>query len=368
MSALTAVAAACFGPAALAQDATRGAALYRTLPGNSGLGSCIGCHGEPINNRNSVLRGAVGGPLIARTINAVGAMGYLRQQLGESDLADIAAYLATVAPAGAIETLPAPWPTSDDFGVHEVGTQAAERSVLIRNLQPRTDIAIGAVVSSDPLVFPVQHDCPLVLPPLGQCRVRTWFRPQAEGSATARFDVVDGSARVLRSGTLTGRGSAAGAPVLRWEDAPELVDLARVTIGARAARAITLVNDGPRVVTFSRLRITGPNAARFTFGGPCATSAAAPGPTRLEPGQRCRLEIGFAPSVAERVEGWIEVESDARNAPLVRLQALGVAAAPPPAEPPARDADGGGGTSSPWFLAGLASLVAALARLGRHRA
>jgi hypothetical protein len=43
-------------------------------------------------------------------------MGYLRQYLTEADLADISAYLATVAPAGAVELLPATWPSGEEFG------------------------------------------------------------------------------------------------------------------------------------------------------------------------------------------------------------------------------------------------------------
>lgn len=357
-------------PAAHAQDATRGAALYRALPGNPGVGSCIGCHGDPVDNRNSVLRGAVGGPLIARTINAVGAMGYLRQYLGEAELADIAAYLASVVPAGALEALPAPWPTSHDFGVHEVGTQAPERAVLVRNLQPRGDIAIGAVVSTDPLAFPLQHDCPLALPPLGQCRVRTWFRPQAEGAASARWEVQDAGGRALRSGSLRGTGSTGltgPAPALAWEGdtgSGDLVDLGRVSVGARAARSFALVNPGPRAVTITRLRVTGPNAARFALVGACATSAAAPGPVRVEAGARCALELAFAPTLVERVEGWIELEADARNAPSLRVQALGVAAADPgpPAPPSPEPASAGGGAAAPAFLLGLALATLLLMR------
>lgn len=89
-----------------AQDARRGAALYQVLPGEPVVGSCMSCHGEPINNRNSILRGAVGPDLISRTIAAVSRMGYLRQYLGDSDLADLSAYLATIVPAGPVDACP----------------------------------------------------------------------------------------------------------------------------------------------------------------------------------------------------------------------------------------------------------------------
>lgn len=344
---------------ALAQNAARGATLYAALPGQAGVGSCISCHGDPINNRNSVLRGAAGAALISKTITAVSAMGYLRQHLADTDLADIAAYLGTVVPAGAVDELPAPWPTGDDFGAHQVGTQAPQRMLLIRNLQPRGDIAIAAVLSTDPAVFPVQHDCPLSLPPLGQCRVRAWFNPQALGPAEARFNIVDTNGRLLRSGSLRGTGTATQPPGLSWGAAPELLDFDRVTVGQSAQRMLRLENRSAQPVLLQGLRVTGPNAARFTLRALCATAA------RLEAGASCDVVVEHVPAAAERSEGWIEVTSNSSNAPLVRITAIGVAAtAPEPAPPVATPAAGaGGGGSDGW----VALLVLAVAVLWRGR-
>lgn len=80
-------------------------------------------------------------------------MGYLRQYLVDADLADISAYLASIVPAGPLEALPDLLPTTDQFGAQQGGTQSALRSLLIRNRQPRADISIGAVLSSDPTLF-----------------------------------------------------------------------------------------------------------------------------------------------------------------------------------------------------------------------
>lgn len=344
------------GPAgAGAQDAGRGAQLYRALPGSSNVGACFSCHGEPLNNRNSVLRGAAGGALISRTIAAVSAMGYLRQYLGDADLADIAAYLATVVPTPALETLPEPWPSFDDFGVQAVGTQAAERAVWLRNLQPRAEIAIGTVVSSDPAVFPVQHECPLSLPPFGQCRVRTWFRPSQVGPAEARFDVLSPGGQVLRSGRLLGTGATLQPPQLTWVSDRQPVDFGRVEIGRSAEVRLQLSNPGTTPVALGRLRAAGPQALRFLVAADCLAAG------RLEAGAVCEVTVTHAPRVAERAEGWIELASDAANAPLLRLQAIGVNAegAAPSASEPGPGATGGG-AMAPWTLFGLAMAVAAL--------
>ncbi len=345
-----------------AQDATRGAQLYRALPGSPGVGSCVSCHGEPLNNRNSVLRGAVGGAWISRTIAAVSAMGYLRQFLSDADLADIATYLATVVPSAELETLPEPWPTFDDFGAQAVGTLAAERTLWLRNLQPRGELSIGSVVSTDPVVFPVQHECPLSLPPLGSCRVRTWFRPAAVGPAEARFDILAPGGQLLRSGRLLGTGAALQPPTLAWAPATELVDFGRVEVGRSAELRLQLHNPGGTAVALERLRSTGPQALRFVVSGECAAAG------RIEAGARCEVTIAHSPRAAERAEGWVELASDAANAPLLRLQAIGVAAQVPPqssASSPEQDA-AGGGALSPWPLLGLGLSVLAL-RLGRVR-
>lgn len=350
--------------AASAQDAVRGAALYRVLPGEPAVGSCISCHGEPVNNRNGVLRGAAGPELISKTIAAVSRMGFLRQYLTDADLADVAAYLATIVPAGPVDTLPDLWPTADDFGSQLVGTQSSAREILIRNLQPRTDVAVGAVLSADPLAFPVQHDCPVSLPPLGQCTATAWFRPQTEGSAVAAFKVVDASGRTLREGTVSGVGVAAAPPVLAWlANAQTLIDFGQVPLGRTAQRELTLQNTSSAGAAIQTLRVTGPNAARFTMEGSYLTAG------RLEGMAACTMTLTFTPTGAGRAEGWIEVTSNASNAPLVRVAAAGVAvpAAPPAASaPPAEAGNGtGGGASSAGWVAMLC--VAVLALRGRRQ-
>ena len=79
----------------------------------------------------------------------------------------------------------------------------AERTLLLRNRQPRGDLAIGAVISADIEQFPLRHDCPLALPPLGQCSIHVGFRPAASGIVSATFSVFDSGGQVLRSGAVS---------------------------------------------------------------------------------------------------------------------------------------------------------------------
>ncbi len=335
----------------LAQDATRGEALYRALPGNTGLGSCINCHGEAVNNRNSVLRGGQGAGWISRTITAVGVMGYLRQQLTDADLANIAAYLATVAPAGAVAELPAPWPSSDDFGAQLLGGTSAPRSLLIRNLG-RTDLAVAAVQVVDGLNFSLQHDCPLSLPPQGQCTAQVRFRPQALGAVSTSWRILDGGGRLLRSASLSGQGVASPPPELAWASGtPGLVDFGRVPQGDTVRRTLQLRNPSTQAVPLRTLRATGPNAARFNIEAPCLAQG------RLEAGAVCEVDVLYRPTTLERHEAWIEMAAEATHPTLVRLSGLGDSAPPPAPAPsptppaPATNSGGGGTMGWGWLLA-----------------
>jgi cytochrome c553 len=357
----------CWPLTGAAQDAVRGEALYRALPGQPGVASCISCHGEAVNNRNSVLRGAAGPALISKTVSAVGAMGYLRQYLGDGEFADIAAYLASVSPAGTVDALPTPSPTRDDFGALQIGTSSAERVILIRNLQAREDIAIGAVLSADPVTFPLAHDCPASLPPLGQCSARTWFRPQAAGPASSVVSIVGSGGRALRSGTLSGTGTETQAPALAWADADAAtLDFGRVPVGQAASSTRVLVNTSAETMPLLALRMGGPNASRFTLDAPCARTG------RIEAGASCEVRIGFAPSAAGRADGWLEIEAGATHPPLWRVTALGSAEPvasgsnePVPDAPVMESGSAPGGGASGWgWLAALTLAVALLRR--RH--
>ncbi len=346
-----------------AQDAARGSALYRALPGSPPVGSCISCHGEPVNNRNSVLRGTGGAAVISRTITAVGAMGYLRQYLSEPDLADISAYLASVIPAGPIDALPDLSPTADLFGAQLAGTASRERIVLLRNRQPRSDLSIGAVLSADIDQFPLRHDCPLALPPLGECSIHIAFRPRAAGAVSSTFSVVDSGGQLLRSGAVSGLGAEQSPAVLTWLQPPDL-RFSNVAVGQTVQRNARLANASALPVQVARLRVTGPNASRFVLESDC------PSGSRIEPGAECELRLRFAPQVAGLVEAWIEIDSDAANAPLARVSASVVTPLAEPSLPPAVDTPptaGGGGAMRGVWTALLAAAALALRRRPRLR-
>lgn len=75
---------------ALAADATAGAQVYNDF--------CQGCHGPPNKNFNHVLLGANNAPVIELQMQVPdSAMGFLQDILTFDDIANVAAYLGTVA-------------------------------------------------------------------------------------------------------------------------------------------------------------------------------------------------------------------------------------------------------------------------------
>lgn len=361
----------------VAQDALRGAQLYLALPGNPGVGSCVSCHGDPLNNRNSVLRGGVGGALISRTINAVGVMGYLRQHLTDRDLDDIAAYLASLTPAGPPEALPNLWPVGLDFGAQQRGTESSARSIQLRNLQVRDSLSLGALRLDDDTHFALQHDCPLSLPPQQQCRLHVRFRPQSLGAQQTTYRLLSSGGTVLRSGSLLGVGTADPPPRLVWATGTaELQDFDRVPLGQSGEKVLRLENLSGQPVSLVRLRSNGEAAVRYRLEGPCVSEL------RVPAGGSCELRLRFTPTALERSEAWIELDSggSASHPPLVRLSGWGEAAAPSPpppppppapappappppapvppppapAAPPAASGGGGGASGTAWLLGLLA--------------
>jgi Abnormal spindle-like microcephaly-assoc'd, ASPM-SPD-2-Hydin len=220
------------------------------------------------------------------------------------------------------------------------------------------------VLSSDPLAFPVQHDCPVSLPPFGQCSATIWFRPQAAGPAQARISMVNTSGQPLREATLAGTGTHTAPAALAWSANPlQGIDFGPVALGQSARRELSLSNRSSQAVNITTLRITGPNASRFTLDAPCAASG------RLDAQASCAVTIGFAPGSAGRAEGWIELVSDASNAHLVRIAAAGVAAvaADPVATPPVSGGGGSGGGGGAMSAGWLGLLLAAVLALRRPR-
>ena len=133
------------------------------------MAACVSCHGpDPAGNRNNLLRAAGQPVVLLKALNAIGVMGYLKGMLSDADIADLAAYLDTVARAASDPTHSV-WPRTVEFGALGFGTVSPEHVVWLRNLSaaPLSGVSPRVVGGR----FEARHNCPTVLAPAAACSV-----------------------------------------------------------------------------------------------------------------------------------------------------------------------------------------------------
>ena len=162
-----------------AADAARGAYLY--LQTDTGLRSCVVCHGpDPGQNRNNLLRAADQPTALTRALSTVGVMGYLGSALSDADRADVSAFLLSVARLNAPDTALRVGPISLEFGQVGVGARSATQSVRLSNPSSSRAVAVEPPRATD-ATLSLSHDCPASLPPLAFCDVKVRSNPLHRG-------------------------------------------------------------------------------------------------------------------------------------------------------------------------------------------
>lgn len=345
------LAAALAGTAAEAQDAVRGAQLYLQLPT---VNSCVSCHGpDPSQNRNNILRAADRPTDLQQALNTVSAMGFLRQSLGDAEVADLAAYLGRVLQVAATNAPAALWPTTIEFGSFGPGDTVPAQHVELLNQGT-------AALALDPpqllgTAHTQTHDCPASLPPAGRCRIELRAVATMPG-ATASTLRLSGNAPWLPlvvGVTSTVRSGPLGRLSIEPGSAP--LDFAAVDVGTVVTRDLALVSHGTAPVTLGAATLTGPQRAAFRVDGDCARDRV------LAPGERCTLRVSFAPTVALAAAATLQWRSDGGNPGTLALSGSGSGRAVAGPAPDPEPVTGGGAAGAASLLL-LALLVAVISR------
>lgn len=319
-------------PHAQAQDPFRGAGLYLQLP--AGVAACVSCHGpDPAGNRNNLLRAAGQPVVLLKALNAIGVMGYLKGALSDADIADLAAYLQTVAHEVNDPTRSV-WPRTVEFGALGVGTASPEHAVWLRNLSAAP--LVGVVPRVVGGRFKARHNCPAVLAPGAACSVT--LRTLAPSPGVLQSDALTwGSASPAMTG-LAATGSAGPVAVLSTRTAD--LEFGLADVGTVALRRLSLINAGTAPATLGVHTFTGPTAAAFSTDGGCASG------TVLMPGTSCAVELRWRAGAPVAYEAALQWRSDGINPAPLRLQAQGAAASAPALPPsdaaPVERGEGGG--------------------------
>jgi mono/diheme cytochrome c family protein len=343
--------------AAGAQDATRGAGLYLQLPG---VASCVSCHGpDLLANRNGFLRAADNPQALQKALNAVGVMGYLKPVLGETEVADLAAFLGRVAPLASGEAALQVWPLTAEFGKVGFGFGGGEQVVWIRNrgtlplnLTPPQVVGEG---------FKMEHDCPSTLSAGMGCVVVVRFEASVLGAATGVVSITSGATAQPVLVALGAHTVPSVLGALQWQVASPLVVFNAPAQGDRSMQRLALVNAGLSDTVLANTSVIGPQAGAFVAGG-CA-----PG-TVLAPSASCEMSVSYTRASSGAADATLQLRSDGHNPRSLALHAAATAAPTPP--PPAAPAapSGGGGTSSVGWLVALALAAWRLARRLKSRA
>ena len=350
------------GGAALAADAERGAQVFLQLPDDTP--SCVSCHGaDPAASRNNLLRAADQPLVLQKTLGAVSAMGYLKPLLTDADVADLAAYLGTVARVRAATTL-AVWPRTLEFGALAPGAASAVSQVVWQNLSPQT------VPGPAPRLvggrFALDGGCREPVPAGGSCAVGVRALAGAAGDLA---DTLVFGADPLQGVAMVGLSAQVNAaPAARWVADLDAVDFGSVVRGQSAERLVVLRNAGTAAGALGAATLTGPGVAVFEGQEGCSTGAP------VLPGQSCLLRLRYSPTSVAAHRATLQLRADGTHPQTLLLRGQGVdAPADPPKEPPPAGHGGGGGgcamapAARPGDVSLWALVLAAAAALGWRR-
>jgi cytochrome c553 len=121
---------ACLEAPAFAASAVNGNSLYHSY--------CVGCHGDP--PRGGPEKAADSPATISNALNTVGAMQFLRGQLTDAEIADIAAYIGSLA-----SSAPPPGPPIPEFDYTDMWWSSAESGWGLNVIQHASNVIFGVI-------------------------------------------------------------------------------------------------------------------------------------------------------------------------------------------------------------------------------
>ena len=248
--------------AATASDPERGARLFATSPA-PGLLACAECHSEDplVNNFGNIFVGRNAAPLILRAVvSNTGGMGVFRDWYGESELADIAAYLGNA-------------PAPVDFGSQPLGSTGGVRSVTVRASSKLSIDGLQLAVEGDFVM--AGTDCTAALSARAACDVQLAFRPQAGGPRS-------GVLLISHSGLPTpARVRLVGDGLERPPARARVLPAALAFAAPGSTRRMVLVNESVQPLRVAGVSVSSP--AFRVESGTCSAGAVLTG------GQSCLL-------------------------------------------------------------------------------
>jgi mono/diheme cytochrome c family protein len=319
-----------------AQDATQGAALYQKII-VTGKQTCAAaaCHGSsPSKGQNKISRGNSAYNIKAG-ISGVGQMTFLQGHLTDSQLNDLAAYIAQATGTSPVylPTPNAPAVTlsavSLAFGSVTVNTSSSMTSTLTNSGTAALNLS---AISSSNALFAVGNNCPTSLAVGSSCTLTVTFSPLVAGSATGSVSILSNAASSPDTISLSGTGVTAPTGLLAWVGNVTSLSFPSTEAGKTSpAQTLTLSNSGNATATLTQIGLGGSQASEFRTSGTCTAGLT------LAAGAQCSVVLVMAPTSEGSKSASLNVlATNASNPPSVALTGTATPVqTPPPGNAPA---------------------------------
>jgi len=322
------------GAAATAQDAATGQQLYGTAF-VSGKPSCSNsaCHGSlPGNPQNRIVNG-ISAPKIKTALGGVGQMSFLAGKLTDSQLNDIAAYVASTL-GGTPTYIPisgAPSvgvsPGSVQFASQNIGTTSADQAIVVSNAASASGAlmlsAIDVTAGSDFTVSGGTCAVGASVSVGASCSITVQFKPTATGARAAtltlRHNGSGGSSTVSLAGTAVDQSPAISV-------SPASLSFSRVVGGTSQAQRVTVSSTGTAALSLSAISLDGAQPGDYIID-PTSTCAAG---GSVRGGSSCVVWVKFKPTTQGARNARLSIAHNAANSPAtVSLNGIGNSSAQP---------------------------------------
>ena len=314
--------AACGWSAAVsAQDAANGQQLY-VSPKVAGKQSCSNsaCHGSlPGNPQNRIVAG-ISAPKIRTALGGVSQMSFLSGKLTESEINDIAAYIAgtlggtpTYIPVSGAPSVGVS-PASVQFASQNIGTTSAAQSVVVSNAAGAAGaLMISAIDVTSGSDFEVSGGSCAVGTSVSagaSCSISLRFKPTAVGaraaSLTVRHNGSGGSSTVSLAGTAVDESPAVTL-------SPLTLSFSRVVGGTSEPQRVTVSSTGTAPLVLSSITLGGASPGDYLLdaGSTCTAGGS------VASGSSCFVAVRFKPTSQGTRSASLAVAHNAAGSPSV---------------------------------------------------
>ncbi len=198
-------------------------------------------------------------------------------------------------------------PTTNDFGLVNVGTSSTPLTFTISNVGTATlSITNIELIGTDPGDFSINATIPMDIKVRNNVTFTVTFAPTAWGTRSAELSITHNSAGSPSSFSLSGAGTNPLDPL--FSVAPTAQDFGLVRIGASSNPiTFTISNVGNSVLNVTNIDLTGSNAGDFSFNAVI--------PMNIDAGNNSDFTVTFTPTSIGVKHATINITHNAVGSP-----------------------------------------------------